>query len=94
MILLKKSFLNRKGTIISLHSTSKNSENNYSIVGWCERLTDYAVVAKEIMHGRMKLGDVVKSYKIPHESAVWRWTDLIPAIMYILLSPILYVKRH
>ena len=63
-------------------------------VAWCERLTDYAVFIKEIMHGRMRLRDVIKSYRIKHESAVWKWNDPLPAIMYVLLSPILYVKRH
>lgn len=63
-------------------------------VGWVERLTDWTVVAKEILHGRMKLRDVMRSYKIPHESAVWSWSDSLPGIMYVLLSPILYVKRH
>lgn len=70
----------------------ENKEKN--IVAWCERLTDYAVIFKEWIHGRMKLGDVIKSYRISHESAVWRWSDPLPGIMYILLSPILYVKRH
>ena len=77
-----------------LSSIVKNTKNNYFTVGWCERLTDFAVIFKEWIHGRMKLGDVVKSYKIPHESAVWSWRDPIPALMYVLLSPILYVKRH
>lgn len=63
-------------------------------VAWVERLTDWAVIAKEMLHGRMKLLDVMRSYKIPHESAVWSWSDPLPGIMYILLSPILYVKRH
>ena len=63
-------------------------------VAWVERLTDWTVVAKEILHGRMKLRDVMRSYNIPHESAVWSWFDPMPGIMYILLSPILYVKRH
>ena len=63
-------------------------------VAWCERLTDWTVVAKEILHGRMTLKEVCASYKIKHESAVWSWKDPLPAIMYILLSPILYVKRH
>ena len=63
-------------------------------VAWVERLTDWTVVAKEILHGRMKLRDVMRSYKIPHESAVWSWSDPLPGIMYVLLSPILYVKRH
>ena len=63
-------------------------------VAWCERLTDWTVIAKEILHGRMTLKEVCASYKIKHESAVWSWRDPLPAIMYILLSPILYVKRH
>lgn len=63
-------------------------------VAWVERLTDFTVAAKEILHGRMRLRDVIKSYRIKHESAVWSWKDPLPAIMYILLSPILYVKRH
>ena len=63
-------------------------------VAWVERLTDWTVIAKEILHGRMGLKEVVKSYKIKHESAVWSWKDPLPAIMYVLLSPILYIKRH
>ena len=63
-------------------------------VAWVERLTDWAVIAKEMLYGRMKLLDVMRSYKIPHESAVWSWSDPLPGIMYILFSPILYVKRH
>lgn len=80
-----------------LHNSEKNTKNIYRDarqVAWCERLTDWTVVAKEILHGRMKLGEVMKSYRIPHESAVWSWRDPVPAIMYILLSPILYIKRH
>ena len=63
-------------------------------VAWVERLTDWTVIAKEILHGRMRLSEVGKSYEIKHESAVWSWRDPMPGIMYILLSPILYVKRH
>ena len=63
-------------------------------VAWCERLTDFTVAAKEILHGRMKLSEVIRSYRIKHESAVCSWRDPLPAIMYILLSPILYIKRY
>ena len=63
-------------------------------IAWVERLTDWTVITKEITRGRMKLRDVIESYKIPHESAVWLWRDPLPGIMYILLSPILYVKRY
>ena len=66
----------------------------YTPVAWCERLTDWTVIAKEILHGRMTLKEVCASYRIKHESAVWSWKDPMPGIMYILLSPILYVKRH
>ena len=63
-------------------------------VAWVERLTDLTVITKEIFHGRMRLSDVIKSYCIKHESAVWKWSDPMPGIMYILLSPILYIKRY
>ena len=63
-------------------------------VAWVERLTDWTVIAKEILHGRMTMKEVCASYKIKHESAVWSWRDPMPAIMYILLSPVLYIKRH
>ena len=72
----------------------KADGNEEKKVAWCERLTDWTVVAKEILHGRMGVKEVCASYKIKHESAVWSWKDPLPAIMYILLSPILYVKRH
>ena len=63
-------------------------------VAWVERLTDWTVIAKEILHGRMTLKEACASYKIKHESAVWAWRDPLPGIMYILLSPVLYIKRH
>lgn len=72
----------------SIHSLTDKT------VAWCERLTDFSVAAKEILHHRMRLGEVIKSYRIKHESAVWSWRDPLPAIMYILLSPVLYIKRH
>ncbi len=70
------------------------SNRNPLTAAWVERLTDWTVIIKEIIHGRMQLGEVVRSYKIPHESAVWSWVDPLPGIMYILMSPILYIKRH
>ena len=96
------SYLDKSRTIISeknelLHNSEKNTKNIYrdgKPVAWVERLTDWTVVAKEILHGRMIIGEVVRSYRIKHESAVWKWKDPLPAIMYVLLSPILYIKRH
>ena len=63
-------------------------------VGWVERLTDWIVIAKELLHGRMNWRDVSKTYKTHKENAVWQWTDPLPGIMYVMLSPILYIKRH
>ena len=85
------------GALIDYYNGEQSTKNDYNDakqVAWCERLTDWTVVAKEILHGRMRLKDVCASYMIKHESAVWSWRDPMPGTMYILLSPILYVKRH
>lgn len=63
-------------------------------VAWVERLTDWTVIVKELLHGRMNWRDVRKTYKIHKENAVWQWGDPMPGIMYVILSPILYIKRH
>lgn len=63
-------------------------------VAWVERLTDWTVIVKELLHGRMNWRDVRKIYKIHKENAVWQWGDPMPGIMYVILSPILYIKRH
>lgn len=61
---------------------------------WVERFTDMAVIIKGIFRGYIKLGGVIKSYQQRKISAVWNIKDPLPAIMYILMSPILYVKRY
>lgn len=63
-------------------------------VAWCERLTDFAVIAKEKIHGRISIGKVISLYKIRKQNAVWSIKDPLPAIMYLLLSPLLFIKRH
>ena len=63
-------------------------------VGWVERLTDWTVSVKEILRGRMKVSTIKDSYKLPKENAVWQWSDPLPGIMYIVMAPILYIKRH
>lgn len=63
-------------------------------LGWVERLTDWTVIAKEILKGRMSMKQVMQSYCIPKEYAVWNKHDIKPWVMYLLLSPILYFKRH
>lgn len=61
---------------------------------WVERLTDTAVVIKEVLHGRMKISTYLKTMCRKKESAVFSWRDPLPAIMYVILSPILYYKRY
>lgn len=61
---------------------------------WVERLTDFAVVLKELLKQRMKLKEVFKTYRISKTNAVWDIKDIKPAIMYLILSPILFIKRH
>lgn len=63
-------------------------------MAWVERLTDYAVSLKAILSGRLKLGNVLRSYQQKKVSAVWSWKDPLPGVMYMILSPILFVKRH
>lgn len=63
-------------------------------VAWVERLTDTAIVITETLHHRMSLRAAIMSYKTDKQSAVWSVKDPLPAIMYLLLSPILYFTRH
>ncbi len=76
------------------NGVSTESPTDTISVGWVERLTDWTVSAKEIIRGRMKFSYIKESYKIKKENAVWKWTDPLPGIMYIIMAPILYIKRH
>lgn len=85
------------GALIDYYNGERLAKNDYQDakqIAWCERMTDFIVTAKEILHGRMKISEGIKSYRIKHEAAVWSWRDPLPAIMYVLLSPILYLKRY
>lgn len=87
------------GTVIDILNGNemdckKQSATAAHQVGWVERLTDWTVIAKEVLRRRMKLSSAVQTYKIQKESAVWSWHDPLPGIMYILLSPILYILRY
>ena len=67
---------------------------SHKIVGWVERLTDWTVLVKEFLKRRIHIRDICHTYNIPKENAVWQLSDPLPGIMYILMAPILYVKRH
>ncbi len=62
--------------------------------GWVDRLTDFAVITKSLSKKIITLKSVKDSYSIRKEHAVWNWHDMVPGIMYVVLSPILYFKRH
>lgn len=83
------------GAMIDYYNGKDSTPITYQeVVGWVERLTDWTVVAKEYIKHRMHIKDVCQTYKMPKENAVWQWTDPLPGIMYILMAPILYIKRH
>jgi len=77
--------MNRQNTIF----TPSNKQT-----AWVERLTDTFIIAKEMMRKRMKWKDARTTYRIDKQSAVWWAKDPLPAIMYLLQSPILYFTRH
>ena len=83
------------GAMVDYYNGTTATIANYTqSVGWVERLTDWTVVTKEILREKMTINDVCKTYRIKKENAVWQWTDPLPGIMYILMAPILYVKRY
>lgn len=81
--------------MIDYYNDTPTKLTNHTLpVGWVERLTDWTVIAKEMLRGKMNINDVYKTYRIKKEHAVWLWKDPLPGIMYILMAPILYVKRY
>ena len=68
-------------------------KNTLENIGWIEQLTDTFVMFSEVLKGRMKLKDYLKSIKINKEFATWDRKDPLPAIMYIILSPYLFFIR-
>ena len=86
-----KSFIE---TMIDYYNGVEMSYNHYSgKAAWVERLTDWTVICKEVLKGRMKLSEPCRTYRQVKENAVWSWRDPIPGVMYILMSPVLYIKR-
>ncbi len=67
--------------------------NNKKGIGWIERLTDIYISLKEIVKGKITPIEYLKSIMIKKESAVWSFKDPLPALMYLILSPYLFIKR-
>lgn len=78
---------------LNLGDIDLQKENNKSFA-WVERFTDFAVIAKGLFNGQMRLKDVFKSYRRRKVYAVWTLKDPLPAIMYLLMSPFLFIKRY
>ena len=77
-----------------LRGAASEKERDLNPVFWEERLTDVYVVSKEVLKGRMRLKEYFETRKGKKVRAVWSSKDPLPAIMYVLLSPVLYFKRH
>lgn len=73
---------------------SRDFKTEFDKTAWVERLTDFAVILKESIKGRMNIWEALGTYKQKKASAVWSWKDPLPGVMYVLLSPVLYIKRH
>ena len=78
-------YYNREVTETKLDFTGKTA--------WVERLTDFSVMAKEVIKGNLNIGEIYNSYKIKKEYAVWSSKDKLPFFMYILMSPLLFFIR-
>lgn len=63
-------------------------------MAWVERLTDLSVIVRESLKGRMNPWKAWGTYRQPKVSAVWSWHDPLPGIMYLVLAPVLFVKRY
>lgn len=70
------------------------SHPSHKKCAWVERLTDFAVIVKGLFRGQVKFGEAIQSYCQRKVSAVWSIKDPLPAIMYFLMSPILFLKRY
>ena len=80
--------------IDTLNGKPSDAIDRNTNVAWMEHLTDSAVSLKEIIHRRIGVGEWLRTRWHEHERAVWSWRDPLPAIMYLMLSPILYIKRY
>jgi D-aspartate ligase len=62
-------------------------------VKWLHFYTDFSVVLGEILKGRMKISDYLKSLKGEKEYAVFTWDDPVPFIAETLMLPYLKIVR-
>lgn len=63
-------------------------------MAWVERLTDLTIIVKETLKGKMNPFKALSTYCQKKVNAVWELNDPMPTVMYLILSPILFIKRH
>lgn len=61
---------------------------------WVERLTDFTIIFKELLKGKLNLAFAIRSYRCSKNSAVWSIKDPLPTCSYLLMSLILFIKRY
>jgi D-aspartate ligase len=62
-------------------------------VKWVRLITDVPTVLSEIIKGRLKIGDYLKSMKGKKEFAVFSLDDPLPFLAEVALLPYLWIKR-
>jgi D-aspartate ligase len=62
-------------------------------VKWVRLITDVPTVLSEIVKGRLKIGDYLKSMKGKKEFAVFSLNDPLPFLIEVALLPYLWIKR-
>jgi D-aspartate ligase len=62
-------------------------------VKWVRLITDIPTVLKEIIRGRMSIGDYLKSMRGPKEFAVLALDDPLPFVAEVLMALYLWIKR-
>lgn len=80
--------------IHKLNGEMGNFTSSHKEVAWVERLTDFSVLIKEFFKGHITIKSIINNYRLSKTNAVWALKDIKPAIMYLLMAPVLYFKRH
>jgi predicted ATP-grasp superfamily ATP-dependent carboligase len=62
-------------------------------ISWMRMLTDFPTAVLDITHGRLTMGEYLRSLRTFNTEAVFSLSDPLPGIMECLLLPYLIVKR-
>lgn len=65
----------------------------YQECKWTDRLSDWYVSTGEILKGRMGFGEWLRSYKGLCVDSVFSWSDPVPGMLLLVLSPYLALTR-